>query len=121
MPKDFEELKRELLQTDDEYRQLATLHHDLDERIHDLTTRNFLSEPEQVEEVRLKKHKLASERSDGEHPASSHRGRRRRRTPRGIERGRHPIPVHEGQRRRAPSRDRPLVPAMSATSGHPFT
>jgi uncharacterized protein YdcH (DUF465 family) len=58
MPQDFEELKRELLQTDDEYRQLATKHHDLDERIHDLTTRNFLSEPEQVEEVRLKKHKL---------------------------------------------------------------
>ena len=58
MPKDFEELKRELLQSDDEYRQLATLHHDLDERIHDLTTRNFLSEPEQVEEIRLKKHKL---------------------------------------------------------------
>ncbi len=58
MPKDFETLKRELLQTDDEYRQLATLHHDLDERIHNLTTRNFLSEPEQVEEVRLKKHKL---------------------------------------------------------------
>jgi uncharacterized protein YdcH (DUF465 family) len=58
VPKDFEALKRELLQTDDEYRQLATLHHDLDERIHDLTTRNFLSEPEQVEEVRLKKHKL---------------------------------------------------------------
>lgn len=58
MPKDFEALKRELLQTDDEYRQLATLHHDLDERIHNLTTRHFLSEPEQVEEVRLKKHKL---------------------------------------------------------------
>ena len=58
MPKDFEELKRELLQSDDEYRHLATLHHDLDERIHDLTTRNFLSEPEQVEEIRLKKHKL---------------------------------------------------------------
>ena len=58
MPKDFEELKRELLQSDDEYRHLATQNHDLDERIHDLTTRNFLSEPEQVEEVRLKKHKL---------------------------------------------------------------
>jgi uncharacterized protein YdcH (DUF465 family) len=58
MPKDFEELKRELLRSDDEFRQLATLHHDLDERIHDLTTRNFLSEPEQVEEIRLKKHKL---------------------------------------------------------------
>ncbi len=58
MPKDFEELKRELLRSDDEFRQLATLHHDLDERIHNLTTRNFLSEPEQVEEIRLKKHKL---------------------------------------------------------------
>jgi uncharacterized protein YdcH (DUF465 family) len=58
MPKDSEELKRELLRIDDEYRHLATLHHDLDERIHDLTTRNFLSEPEQVEEIQLKKHKL---------------------------------------------------------------
>ena len=58
MPKDFEELKHELLRSDDEFRQLATLHHDLDERIHNLTTRNFLSEPEQVEEIRLKKHKL---------------------------------------------------------------
>lgn len=58
MPKDFEELKRELLTSDDEYRQLATLHHDLDERIHDLTARHYLSEPEQLEEVRLKKHKL---------------------------------------------------------------
>jgi uncharacterized protein YdcH (DUF465 family) len=58
MPKDFEELKRELLQSDNEYRQLATLHHDLDERVHDLAARHFLSEPEQLEEVRLKKHKL---------------------------------------------------------------
>lgn len=58
MPTDFEALKRQLLQTDEEYRQLASKHHDLDERIHDLTTRNFLSEPEQVEEIRLKKHKL---------------------------------------------------------------
>ncbi len=58
MPMDFEALKRELLQTDDEYRQLATLHHDLDERVHDLAARHFLSEPEQLEEARLKKHKL---------------------------------------------------------------
>jgi uncharacterized protein YdcH (DUF465 family) len=58
MPKDFEELKRELMQVDDEYRQLATQHHVLDERIHDLTTRHYLSEPEQIEEVRLKKRKL---------------------------------------------------------------
>ena len=58
MPKDFEELKRELLQSDDEYRQLATRHHDLDEQIHSLTARHYLSEPEQIEEVRLKKVKL---------------------------------------------------------------
>ena len=58
MPKDFEELKRELLQTDEEYRQLATQHHDLDEKIHSLTARHYLSEPEQLEEVQLKKRKL---------------------------------------------------------------
>ena len=58
MPTDFEELKRKLLQTDEEFRQLATQHHDLDEKIHSLATRNYLSEPEQVEEIRLKKRKL---------------------------------------------------------------
>ena len=58
MPTDFEELRRQLLQTDDEYRQLATQHHDLDEKLHDLTARNYLSEPEQLEEVVLKKRKL---------------------------------------------------------------
>ena len=58
MPKDFEELKRELLQTDEEYRQLATQHHDLDEKLHTLAARHYLSEPEQLEEVTLKKRKL---------------------------------------------------------------
>ena len=58
MPTDFEELKQTLLQTDEEYRQLATKHHDLDERIHSLTSRHYLSEPEQVEEITLKKRKL---------------------------------------------------------------
>lgn len=58
MPKDFEELKRELLLSDEHYRQLATQHHDLDERIHTLTAQHYLSEPEQLEEVRLKKRKL---------------------------------------------------------------
>jgi hypothetical protein len=58
MPADFEELKRQLLQTDEEFRQLATQHHDLDERIHNLTSRHYLSEPEQLEEVQLKKQKL---------------------------------------------------------------
>lgn len=58
MPTDFEELKRHLLQSDDEFRQLATQHHDLDEKIHNLARRHFLSEPEQLEETRLKKRKL---------------------------------------------------------------
>jgi len=58
MPTDFEELKHHLLQSDDEYRQLATLHHDLDEKIHSLTSRHFLTEPEQLEESTLKKRKL---------------------------------------------------------------
>jgi uncharacterized protein YdcH (DUF465 family) len=58
MPTDFEELKRQLLQSDDEFRQLATQHHVLDEKLHSLTARHYLSEPEQLEEVTLKKQKL---------------------------------------------------------------
>ena len=58
MPTDFEELKQKLLQTDDQFRQLADEHHTLDEKIYDLTHRHYLSEPEQVEETTLKKRKL---------------------------------------------------------------
>ena len=47
-----------MLESNDEFRQLATQHHDLDERIHDLAIRHYLSEPEQLEEVTLKKKKL---------------------------------------------------------------
>ena len=58
MPTDFEEMKKQLLESNDEFRQLATQHHHLDERIHNLATRHYLSEPEQLEEVTLKKKKL---------------------------------------------------------------
>ena len=58
MPTDFEEMKHQLLKSNDEFRQLATQHHDLDERIHNLAVRHYLSEPEQLEEVTLKKKKL---------------------------------------------------------------
>lgn len=58
MPTDFEEMKQRLLQSNDEFRQLASKHHDLDERIHNLATRPYLSEPEQLEEATLKKKKL---------------------------------------------------------------
>ena len=58
MPTDLEEMKNQLLASNDEFRQLATQHHDLDERIHNLAVRHYLSEPEQLEEVTLKKKKL---------------------------------------------------------------
>ena len=58
MPTDFDEMKKQLLQSNDEFRRLATQHHDLDERIHSLAIRQYLSEPEQLEEVTLKKLKL---------------------------------------------------------------
>jgi uncharacterized protein YdcH (DUF465 family) len=58
MAADFEEMKKKLLESNDEFRQLATQHHLLDERIHNLAERHYLSEPEQLEEVNLKKKKL---------------------------------------------------------------
>jgi uncharacterized protein len=53
-----QELKELLLKTDEEFRQLATQHHELDDRLHELSSKPYLSEPEQVEEVTLKKRKL---------------------------------------------------------------
>ena len=58
MQSDFEEVKRKLLQSDEEFRQLATRHHDLDERLHNYAERHYLTDPEQVEEITLKKQKL---------------------------------------------------------------
>jgi hypothetical protein len=46
------------LLADEELHQLAAQHHQLEGRLHELTARNYLSEPEQVEEVILKKRKL---------------------------------------------------------------
>ena len=53
-----QELKELLLKTDEQFRQLATQHHELDDRLHELSSKPYLSEPEQVEEVTLKKRKL---------------------------------------------------------------
>ena len=53
-----QELKELLLKTDEKFRQLATQHHELDDRLHELSGKAYLSEPEQVEEVTLKKRKL---------------------------------------------------------------
>ena len=52
------DLKAELLKTDEEFHDLAAKHHELEDRLHELTAKHYLSEPEQVEEVTLKKRKL---------------------------------------------------------------
>ena len=58
MAVDTHELKERLLQSDHAYRDLVTRHHELDERLHELSTRHFLTEPEQLEEAQIKKQKL---------------------------------------------------------------
>jgi uncharacterized protein YdcH (DUF465 family) len=54
-----QEVKSLLMQSNDQYRELLERHHTLDDRLHELTERHFLSPNEQVEEVTLKKQKLA--------------------------------------------------------------
>ena len=53
-----QDLKHLLLETNDEYRQLAAKHHELDDRLHELTSKHYLTDHEQFEEVTLKKKKL---------------------------------------------------------------
>ncbi len=47
------------MNTDDLYRDLVEQHHQLDDRLHELCDRHYLSNSEQLEEVTLKKRKLA--------------------------------------------------------------
>ncbi len=47
-----------LLETDEEFRHLASKHHELEQRLHELTAKHYLSGPEQLEEITLKKRKL---------------------------------------------------------------
>jgi uncharacterized protein YdcH (DUF465 family) len=53
-----QQLKEHLLQTDHGFRQLVEQHQELDTRLHELAHQHYLSEPEQTEEVTLKKRKL---------------------------------------------------------------
>ena len=52
-------VKHFLLQSHDQYRELAARHHELDDRLHELIDKHHLSDTEQFEEVSLKKRKLA--------------------------------------------------------------
>ncbi len=46
------------MNTEQTLQTLTVQHHELDDRLHELTTKQHLSEPEHVEEVTLKKKKL---------------------------------------------------------------
>ncbi len=53
-----QDLKNLLLETNEEFRTLASKHHELDDRLHELTAKPYLSDAEQFEEISLKKRKL---------------------------------------------------------------
>ncbi|MDE3156777.1 MAG: DUF465 domain-containing protein [Acidobacteriota bacterium] len=54
---DAPELK-ELLESDPEFHQLYTTHHALEDRLHELSGKHYLTGQEEVEESTLKKRKL---------------------------------------------------------------
>ncbi len=56
---DAQEVGHFLLHGHDHYRELAEQHHALDDRLHELAVKHHLSASEQVEEVTIKKQKLA--------------------------------------------------------------
>ena len=58
MNEQLQNLKELLLQTDEEFNRLAARHHELDDRLHELSSKHYLSEPEHLEQVNLKKQKL---------------------------------------------------------------
>ena len=53
------EVKELLLRECEEFQQLSRRHHELDERLNALTAKFFLTQEEKLEEVTLKKKKLA--------------------------------------------------------------
>ena len=53
-----EDLKHLLIETNHEFRELASKHHSLDDRLHELEAKHYLSDAEQFEEVSIKKRKL---------------------------------------------------------------
>lgn len=54
-----DDVKNVLLRSDETFRQLVSEHHELDERIRQLSSSPHLSDQEQFDEIALKKKKLA--------------------------------------------------------------
>ena len=50
MPTESQSFEKQLLKTDEEFRQLSEKHFELERRLRDLLDRSYLSEPELVEE-----------------------------------------------------------------------
>ena len=59
LPNDPTDVKDVLLRTNEDFRQLASEHHALDERIQQLARLAYLTDQQQYEEISLKKRKLA--------------------------------------------------------------
>jgi uncharacterized protein YdcH (DUF465 family) len=58
MNEQSQDLKALLLQTNEEFHHLAAQHHELEDRLHEIVTKPYPSEPELLEEATLKKRKL---------------------------------------------------------------
>ena len=58
MNEQSQDAKELLLQTDEEFHQLAAKHHELEDRLHELIAKHHLSDPERLEQINLKKRKL---------------------------------------------------------------
>ena len=54
-----QEVKNLLLRSNEQYRQLSERHHQLDDRLHELTAQRHLTDSQRIEQVTLKKRKLA--------------------------------------------------------------
>ncbi len=55
----FDDLKEELLQTDEEYRRLHDEHQDFERRLDHLNQKSLLSQDDEIEAKKIKLHKLA--------------------------------------------------------------
>lgn len=53
-----DELKEELLQTDPEFRRLVEEHQEYERRLHEINQKSLLSQEDEIEEKKIKLHKL---------------------------------------------------------------
>jgi uncharacterized protein len=54
----YDDLKSELLKTDDEYRSLYEEHQEYEKRLHEISQKTLLSQEDEDEEKKIKLHKL---------------------------------------------------------------